>query len=183
MRIDDLVARLRAEHGDASVPGFDPSNGNEHARVLFLLESPGPRAVASGIISLDNQDPSARNFRTQLDEAGLCRADIAIWNMVPWYVGTDDFSKLANVSAAHIERGAASLPSLLAAMPHLGVMCFVGDKAQRGARHIQHELLRRGIARIDLWHTSAQAMAGATGHKRWTENVAALRAVAKRIAR
>ena len=183
MTIDQIVTALRTEHGKERVPGFDPSNGNERARVLFLSESPGPRAVTSGYISMDNEDPSARNFRAQFEaEAGISRADIAIWNVVPWYVGTTDFSKLGKITAKDLRAGALWLPPVLAGMPDLQVVCFVGNSAQKAARLVQAELLKRGVARIDMWHTSAQAMAGAAGRQRWAVNVAELRLIAKHIA-
>jgi hypothetical protein len=48
----DIVNRIREEHGLINeVPDFDPSNGNENAKFLFLLEAPGAKAVKSGFIS------------------------------------------------------------------------------------------------------------------------------------
>lgn len=64
MSFADLVNRVRIENNlTREVPGFDPKNGNEQAKYLFLLEAPGPKAIQSGLISFDNEDPSARNFR------------------------------------------------------------------------------------------------------------------------
>jgi uracil-DNA glycosylase len=60
-RLSLLVDRIRAEQGlGREVPGFDPLNGNENARFLFVLEAPGPKAVARGIISFDNEDQTAK---------------------------------------------------------------------------------------------------------------------------
>ena len=74
-----------------AVPGFDPSNGNEQARFLLLLEAPGPKAIETGLVSLDNPDPSARNLKAQLAAAEIGRHDLAVWNVVPWFIG--DFAK------------------------------------------------------------------------------------------
>ena len=88
MNFDQVVKQIRKIQGLSSeVPGFDPGNGNEVAKFLFLLEAPGPKAVSSGIISFENPDPSARNFKAQLEAAGIMREEIAIWNVVPWYIG------------------------------------------------------------------------------------------------
>src|SRR3954452_19365581 len=65
-----FVERLRVEHGGSeSVPWFDPTEAGVHARILALLEAPGPKATGaagprpkvkgSGFISADNDDPTA----------------------------------------------------------------------------------------------------------------------------
>ncbi|MSQ51674.1 MAG: hypothetical protein EXR28_07280 [Betaproteobacteria bacterium] len=88
MNFTKLVNRIRKEMNlDNKVPGFDPKNGNERAKYLFLLEAPGPRAVETGQISFDNPDPTARNLRCQLKAAGIAREEIALWNTVPWFIG------------------------------------------------------------------------------------------------
>ena len=41
--LDLLVSKIRSDLGSPeAVPGFDPLNGNEQAKFLFLLEAPGP---------------------------------------------------------------------------------------------------------------------------------------------
>jgi uracil-DNA glycosylase len=68
--LDDFVKRIRLEQGlDREVPGFDPKNGNESAKFLFVLEAPGAKAVNTGFISFENPDQTAANFRYQLQEA------------------------------------------------------------------------------------------------------------------
>lgn len=68
----DFVRDLRIETGyGVRIPHFDPLDGGNRARVLFLMEAPGPKAVASGFISRDNPDPTARNLKNLLVEAGL----------------------------------------------------------------------------------------------------------------
>jgi hypothetical protein len=58
---------------DHAIPYFDPLDGGVGASVLFLLEAPGPRAVASGFISRDNPDETAKNFHEFNAAAGLAR--------------------------------------------------------------------------------------------------------------
>lgn len=82
MNFTDLVHQIRTERNlTTEVPGFDPINGNERAKYLFLLEAPGPRSLQTGHISFDNPDPSAKNLREQLAAAGIDRKDIALWNV------------------------------------------------------------------------------------------------------
>jgi uracil-DNA glycosylase len=76
----NVVRDLRAQ--GLIVPNVDPNDGGMNARVLVLLETPGPKAVASGFVSRDNPDPTARNLGLVLDEAGLLRSDVVIWNVV-----------------------------------------------------------------------------------------------------
>jgi len=51
MTFSQLVKQIKEERNlDHEVPGFDPKNGNETARFLFLLEAPGPKAVQTGYV-------------------------------------------------------------------------------------------------------------------------------------
>src|SRR5258708_7194323 len=61
--LTEFVEALRAEVGVAAiVPDFDPWDGGIDAEILYLLEAPGPQAVASSFISRNNPDESAKNF-------------------------------------------------------------------------------------------------------------------------
>jgi len=49
MNFAALVHRIRADRKlKREVPAFDPKNGNERAKYLFLLEAPGPKALQTG---------------------------------------------------------------------------------------------------------------------------------------
>lgn len=64
-RIEPLtkyLAKIKAEHPEKELPCFDPYDGGIHAKALFLLEAPGPKAVSSTFISRNNPDPTARNI-------------------------------------------------------------------------------------------------------------------------
>jgi hypothetical protein len=85
--LNALVDRWNGE--GLRVPYADPDSGGIHAMILFLHESPGPRASAehgSGLVSPDNDDPSAERFWRLSREAGLPRGRYINWNAVPWYV-------------------------------------------------------------------------------------------------
>jgi uracil-DNA glycosylase len=132
MNLDDLVNRIRAERGLTSeVPGFDPLNGNECAKYLFLLEAQGPKAVRTGQISFDNPDPTAKNFREQLAVAGIAREEIAVWNVVPWYIGNEVGTSIRAATGSDIRAGIKHLVPLLSAMPNLSCIVLVGHAARQ----------------------------------------------------
>ena len=94
-QLNQFVDKIRNDQGLSNeVPYFDPKNGNENARFLFVLEAPGPKAVETRFISFDNPDQTAKNFKEQLEEAGINRSEIAIWNIVPWYLGNSEKTKI-----------------------------------------------------------------------------------------
>jgi uracil-DNA glycosylase len=127
-----FVRYIRAQRNlDRAVPDFDPKNGNEGAKFLFILEAPGPKAVASGVISFDNPDQSARNFREQLAEADINRGEIAVWNVVPWYVGAENFKRIRAVERGEVELGITYLLELLPLLPNLRCVVLVGGAARR----------------------------------------------------
>lgn len=154
------------------IPYFDPLDGGAHARVLFLLEAPGPKAVASGFISRDNPDPSARNFRMLLAEAGIPRESSSLWNIVPWYIGSGE--KIRPASRSDIEEGSAILPGLLAQFRGLEAVVLVGKKAQRARDRIR----QLTSARIfESFHPSNLVV------KCWPEKGERLRAQLQEVAR
>lgn len=71
----------------AQVPDFDPLDGGTAARVLFVLEKPGPGIHPGGFVSRDNDTPTAAAVRAFMAQAGLPRRETALWNLVPWWGG------------------------------------------------------------------------------------------------
>ncbi len=136
------VEELRRERGGGeSVPWFDPTEAGVSARVLLLLEAPGPRAVGaggprpaaagSGFISPDNDDSSAETMWRLLGKAGIVRArDVVTWNIVPWYVG--DGTRIRPVNTADLDESAPAIRKLIALLPDLRVVVLLGRKAARG---------------------------------------------------
>jgi uracil-DNA glycosylase len=127
-----MVAALRQQGRD--VPEFDPLDGGTLARVAFLLESPGPKAVGSRFISRDNPDQSARNMTKLLAGAGFERTDVVLWNVVPYCVSTVDRNR--NASAAQIREAAPYTAHFLNLLPSLKVIVFCGKRAQLAARYL-----------------------------------------------
>jgi len=124
------------------IPYFDPCDGGVNARVLFLLEAPGAKAVASGFISRNNPDPSARMMCTSLTEAGLLRTDTILWNDVPWYVGGD--SRIRAVIDSDLKSALPYFAELVGLLPRLKAVVLVGQKAQK----IKTEIARLSNATV-----------------------------------
>ncbi|MEU6151204.1 uracil-DNA glycosylase [Actinosynnema sp. NPDC047251] len=112
------------------VPLFDPASGGVKAKVLLLLESPGPASTAtragSGLISLDNDDQTAVNGFTALKESGLSREVCLNWNVVPWYL-TGHAPTPADLRAA-----VPYLVELLGLLKELKVVVVLGTPAGTG---------------------------------------------------
>lgn len=137
--LSTLVERIRSEQGlGREVPTFDPPNGNENARFLFILEAPGPKAVASGFVSLDNDDLTAKNLRAQLERAGIQRADLALWNVVPWYLGNAEKTKIRGAKSSDVRRGLEYLTDVVVAIKHLECIVLVGGAARQAHIHLSH---------------------------------------------
>lgn len=154
MNFANLVDQIRTERNLTSkVPGFDPENGNECAKYLFLLEAPGPKAVESGKISLDNDDPSARNFRDQLRVACIGDEELALWNVVPWYIDKNAGKSIRAASANDVSEGIKYLPRLIAAMPNLLCIVLVGGAARKAHMFLSSVTTARIVT---CHHTSAR---------------------------
>jgi uracil-DNA glycosylase len=134
-----FVNKIRKENGlSEEVPDFDPLNGNENARILFVLEAPGAKAVKTGYISYDNPDQSARNFRDQLRKAGIDRSEIAIWNIVPWYLG--DGKKIRAAGVSDVLKGLNYLYDLIRILQKLEFIVLVGGAARRAHTFLSHKV-------------------------------------------
>lgn len=120
------VERLRAEFGE--VPWFDPADGGAAARLLLLLETPGPRVRSTGFVSLDNPDGTARNLQGFVTAAGIERRAVLVWNVVPWIIhGEGDRNRAP--TRAERERGLQLLPGLLEQLPELRAVVLLGRHA------------------------------------------------------
>jgi uracil-DNA glycosylase len=124
----DFVAELRSRTGKVT-PEFDPWDGGIRAKVLYLLEAPGRRAVGSGFVSRNNPDETAKNFFILNREAGIARRDSVIWNVVPWYIGDEQRIRAARTS--DVREGTESLAKLLLLFSDLRAIVLVGRKAER----------------------------------------------------
>lgn len=119
-----LRARMGTEYG---IPYFDPLDGGTRADCLFLLEAPGPKAIASQFISRDNPDETAKNIFLLCREAGIHRRRSVLWNVVPWYIGTG--KKIRPANAGDLGVAAPALVELAALLPALHTVVLLGNKA------------------------------------------------------
>lgn len=141
------AARLRLDRA-AHVPDIDPLDGGMTARVLLLLETPGPAIRRTGFVSRDNPTPTARNIRRFTQEAGLARTDTVIWNTVPWTIH-DVAARNRAPRSAEIRDGIAALPHFLALLPHLRCVVLAGHVARRARAHIAP-----GVPVVEIPHPS-----------------------------
>ncbi len=146
------LERLRvnlARHGP--VPHFDPCDGGDRARVLLLLETPGPGMAPIRFVSRDNPTGTAANLRRFCTAAGLEREDTVIWNTVPWIVHAPG-ARNRPVRRAEIAAGLQALPALLGGLPGLAVVVLAGRVARDASEVVRTE--RPGVAVLSMPHPS-----------------------------
>lgn len=159
--LHDWSKRLAVKR-DALVPFFDPGDAGIGARVLFLLEAPGPmtnvgnRRPGSGFISVDNNDRTAENLWTHRKQAGLDESVALLWNIVPWYIGVEG-KETRKPNRHELKDGAAGLRELLGMLPNLRVIITCGRFAQKGWKKHLADLQERCTV-IETWHPSPLAL-------------------------
>ena len=147
-RLRECVAKVRAAHGPT--PDFDPAGGGDTARVLLLLETPGPAICRTGFVSIDNPTGTSANLRRFLAEAGVPRSGMVIWNTVPWVIHTGGLNRAPK--SAEIRTGLAALPGLLPLLPELRCVVLAGRIAGMAGPVIGG--LRQDLALIPVPHPS-----------------------------
>ena len=120
-----FAAAIRASHGPT--PDFDPADGGAAARMLLLLETPGPAIGRTGFVSIDNPTGTSANLRRFLAAASIDRRQIVIWNTVPWVIHTGGPNRAPR--AAEIRQGLQALPGLIARLPSLRCVVMAGRVA------------------------------------------------------
>lgn len=132
----DQAALLRwrdaLERQGRRVPGFDPLDGGAAARLLILLETPGPGGDGPRLVSRDNPTGTARNLSRFLAGAGIARADTILWNAVPWIVHPPGARNRA-LRRGEIAEGLKLLPAFLDLLPRLEVAVLAGRVAGTAA--------------------------------------------------
>jgi uracil-DNA glycosylase len=140
--LSKYAARLRAM-GRGEVPNFDPLDGGTNAQVLFLFEKPGPmtsEAGGSGFISRNNDDPTAEATFLFMDRAGIRRGKTVTWNVIPWWNGT------RKITPSELQEGLAQLKELIALLPQLCAIVFVGARAAQAQKHLAGHLAARQLS-------------------------------------
>ena len=135
--LKEYVEGLRAR-SPAEFPDFDPLDGGVEARLLFLMEKPGPMTSAerigregSGFISRDNDDPTAQAVFNFMREAGIPRRETVLWNLIPGWNGE------RKVTGPEMKAGVQETLRLMPLLPRLRGVVFVGAKAERARRHLE----------------------------------------------
>ncbi|GJE47886.1 hypothetical protein GOFOIKOB_0911 [Methylobacterium tardum] len=145
-----LADRIAAERG-APVPVPDPLDGGVGARMLLLLETPGPAVLRTGFVTRDSANGTAANLFRFLAEASIARADTLIWNVVPWLIheagALNRAPRRAEVAAA-----APYLAPLLDLLPRLAVAVLAGRFAGEAAPAVA--AIRPGLPVIRVPHPS-----------------------------
>lgn len=152
--INRLVDELREESG-SWMPYVAPVYGGTAARVLAIFRDPGPKTQhdkGSGMLSLENDDPSAERHLEVVEGSGLAATDLISWNAYPWYINRKPTS-------AEIEQGLDSLQRLIALLPDLVVVIAHGRDAQRAWRRFVRSGRSAGrpLEVVETYHTSRQA--------------------------
>ena len=122
------MARTIAAERGAPVPDPDPLDGGVAARLLLMLETPGPAIVRTGFVSRDNPTGTAANLFRFLAGAGIARCDTLIWNAVPWVIHAEGALNRAP-RRAEVRAAAPCLAPLLALLPELAVVVLAGRVA------------------------------------------------------
>ncbi|WP_156678197.1 uracil-DNA glycosylase [Sphingomonas profundi] len=133
------------------VPDFDPRDGGVAARLILLLETPGPGGDGPRLVSRDNPTGTARNLTRFLAEASISRADTMLWNAVPWIVHAPG-ARNRPLRRGEIREGLAMLPPLVALLPRLRVAVLAGAVAAEAAPVIARE--RPTVAVLRMPHPS-----------------------------
>lgn len=145
-----LAQKIAAESG-AEVPDPDPLDGGVEARLLLLLETPGPSIGRTGFVSRDNATGTAANLFRFLSEAGIARRDTLIWNAVPWVIHAPG---ALNRAPRRSEAAAAApyLAPLLALLPRLAVVVPAGRFAREASAPLA--TLRPDLPVVPIPHPS-----------------------------
>jgi hypothetical protein len=131
-----FAAILRGR-GSVQVPEFDPLDGGVDACILFLFEKPGPMTAeggkgGSGFISRNNNDATAEATFNFMQQAGIPRESIVIWNVIPWWNGT------VKVARGELIEGAACIVDLIGLLPKLRAGVMVGRKATTAQQYLKN---------------------------------------------
>ncbi|MFD6893267.1 GreA/GreB family elongation factor [Rhodococcus sp. NPDC060086] len=156
--INEYVDRLRSEHPGVFIPYVAPTYGGVHARLLTLMQDPGPKTDlakhnGSGMICLENADLTAARQKYFMAQAGIDVSQIVSWNAYPWAKPhpQTDASDLA---------AAVALRGFLELLPHLQVVILNGVVARRvwGVMKERDPRIAAGIWEFPTRHTSPRAV-------------------------
>lgn len=157
-KINKHVDELRSTHR-AEIPYVAPSYGGVDARLLTLMQDPGPKTNlanvdGSGMICVENADLTAARQKFFLNEAGINVLDIVSWNAYPW-------PKPHPQTPESDRQAALALRDFLSFTPHIEVVILNGTVARRIWRLLENVSAPRAfedITPISTFHTSERAI-------------------------
>ncbi|MEU1209936.1 uracil-DNA glycosylase [Nocardia sp. NPDC005825] len=179
--LNTLADRIADAEGlpHGHVPYVDPDQGGIGARVLVLLDNPSTKAesgTGSGLLSLDNNDRTARNCREAYARHRIGWSQVVHWNVVPFPVAG---AKNGGSTLAERARAVPWTRAFVELCPNLEMVLLLGAAARDGWE-------RAGIRR-DLYvlpgkipHCSARGLNSAGGRGRFE---AAIAEVSQRLTR
>lgn len=133
------------------MPDPDPLDGGVAARLLLMLETPGPAVVRTGLVSRDSATGTAANLFRLLREVGIARGDTLIWNAVPWVIHAEGALNRAP-RRSELAAAAPYLAPLLDCLPDLAVVVLAGRFA--GEARAPLERLRPDLPVVAIPHPS-----------------------------
>ena len=81
-------------------------------------------------MSRNNPDQTAKNLLELMESASLPRTSTLFWNVVPWYLGEDDASRIRPANTTDVQEGLLYLRILIGMLTHLKVIVLCGKKPQ-----------------------------------------------------
>lgn len=132
--LNDLTDRIAHAVGlpRGHVPYVDPDQGGIEARVLVLLDNSSTKAEAgtgSGLLSLDNDDRTARNCREAYARHQVPWSQVLHWNVVPFPVAG---VKNGGSTAAERARAVRWTREVVELCPKLEQVLLLGAAARDG---------------------------------------------------
>lgn len=137
------------------MPYIAPMHGGIDARVLTVLRDPGPKTQdegGSGMLCVENDDPTAETQLALMTKSGVKPSDILPWNAYPWYIN-------AAPSSTQLAEGSEVLRLLVGLLPRVRVVLLQGGEAQRVWRLVLREEPK--LARLETvatYHPSRSAL-------------------------
>jgi len=124
----------------------------------------GPIAVGTGIISQDNDDPTAHNMTHTLAETGFLRSDVVLWNVVPYYVSTIDESRTP--TRTQIREAAPYTQEFVDELKSLKVVVYCGLDARKQRKYLRFPA---GVHQLETNHLADRSY----GHLRLRTHIQA----------
>lgn len=179
--LTEFSRSMRGTNTRRNVPFFDPADGGIHARILVLLDTPGPSATmlnGSGFVSMDNDDPTAATLWRIVHDSGIPRSSLLVWNAIPWLLGEPTLAKLRQANRSDAMSAQDVLLRLLDLLPELQTAVLLGRPAQYGWLSVTHRMRRP----IPIFASSDPNPRAWAGNPELREHIAASLLAAARLA-